>query len=116
MEKLNQYNIKFIKINGIVYTLGLLYIPISLLWKANTSSNGGNNGGTGGAIYVYTAYTLIPAIAITILNFRFSKPKPKKKYLRFFPILILIAFAIGLINPLFSLVGIIFLFIKVLRK
>lgn len=124
MEPENKYNIKFIKISGILYILGVLYIPISLIWDSSSSSGGGNNGGGGGAIYAIGIYILIGAVVLTFLNFTFSKPKPEDKYLRFLPIFILIAAILlfvtvtflGLRDSLVVLVGILFLFIKIFRK
>ena len=123
MEPENKYNIKFIKISGILYILGVLYIPISLIWGSSSSSGGGNHGG-GAAIEAIGIYILIGAVVLTFLNFTFSKPKPEDKYLRFLPIFILIAaillFAtvtfLGLRDNLVVLVGILFLFIKIFRK
>ena len=125
MKEQNKYNIKFIKIGGILYTLGLLYIPISILIENShsNSSNGGYNGG-GSGVYVLAEVILIAAVVLTIMNFLFSKPKPKEKYLRFLPLFILLAFVLLFIMITFSspisslilLLGMIFLFIKVLRK
>jgi len=123
MKEQNKYNIKFIKIGGILYTLGLLYIPISILIENShsNSSNGGYNGG-GSGVYVLAEVILIAAVVLTIMNFLFSKPK--EKYLRFLPLFILLAFVLLFIMITFSspisslilLLGMIFLFIKVLRK
>ena len=124
MEPENKYNIKFIKISGILYILGLLYILISLIGDSSSSSGGGNNGGGGGAIYAIGGFILIGAVILTILNFTFSKPKPEDKYLRFLPIFILITVILlsltvtflSLRISLVVLVGILFLFIKIFRK
>jgi len=123
MEQKKEYNIKFIKISSIIYTLGLLYIPVSSMIEHSYTSGGGNNGGGGGAIYALALVILIATMAIIILNFIFSKPKPKEKYLRFLPLYILIIFAllaialtIGRIIGMLFIIGGIFLIKYTLSK